>query len=54
MTFDVDGVEHCFVSAFGVASVRAGYRAISCLPVNQERALRKTVHSVYCYIKRTV
>ncbi|KAG5496531.1 hypothetical protein JIQ42_03359 [Leishmania sp. Namibia] len=51
MTFEANGTERSFTSAFCPSLLRPGYRALPSVPTGEERAPKKQVHGIYCFIK---
>ncbi|KAK7200665.1 Phosphatidylinositol-specific phospholipase C [Novymonas esmeraldas] len=51
MTFEANGAERTFTSAFCPGLLRPGYRALPSVPAGDERAAKKQIHGVYCFIK---
>ncbi|KAG5472289.1 hypothetical protein LSCM1_03688 [Leishmania martiniquensis] len=51
MTFEANGTERSFTSAFCPSLLRRGYRALPSIPTGEERASKKHIHGIYCFIK---
>lgn len=51
MTFEANGAERTFTSAFCPGLLRPGYRALPSVPFGEERASKKQIHGIYCFIK---
>ncbi|CAJ1030356.1 Phosphatidylinositol-specific phospholipase C, X domain/PDZ domain containing protein, putative [Leishmania lindenbergi] len=51
MTFEANGMERTFTSAFCPALLRYGYRALPSVLSGEERASKKQIHGIYCFIK---
>ncbi|GET90651.1 hypothetical protein, conserved [Leishmania tarentolae] len=51
MTFEANGAERTFTSAFCPSFLRPGYRALPSIPFSEERALKKQIHGIYCFIR---
>ncbi|CBZ28746.1 conserved hypothetical protein [Leishmania mexicana MHOM/GT/2001/U1103] len=51
MTFEANGAERTFTSAFCPGLLRPGYRALPSIPSGEERAPKKQIHGIYCFIR---